>query len=166
MSTESKSQRTEILAAIGQNIRQFKRMSRLYDSDKNYSAKVMADEAVKILECADAYIKSMGVQPGDYVLATKYQDGDPRDHWVVGFYTGLTGLHYNPPRFDVVNDQGEPFRNNGFRCIAGISKERGQWLLDHSKEIAASGKSVWEFVDCPMDAATDSTPPQTEGTPT
>jgi len=23
---------------------------------------------------------------GDYVLATKYRDGDPQDHWAVGFY--------------------------------------------------------------------------------
>ncbi len=23
---------------------------------------------------------------GDYVLATKYHDGNPQDHWCVGFY--------------------------------------------------------------------------------
>lgn len=88
---------------------------------------------------------------GDYVLATKYSDGDPQDHWVVGFYSGITASHYNPPRFDVVDGGGKLFRGNGFRRVKKISAERGAWLLKHASDIEFSGKSLWHFVRCSMD---------------
>lgn len=50
--------------------------------------------------------------PGDYVLATKYSDGDPGDQWCVGFYHSQ--LEYpKSPRHQVVNDEGVQFRGNG-----------------------------------------------------
>ena len=90
---------------------------------------------------------------GDYVLATKYGDGDPQDHWCVGFYAGLTHPDkYNPPRYDVVDGEGKNFRGNGFRRIKKITQERGAWMLKHSKDIELSGKSVWHFARCSMDS--------------
>lgn len=82
---------------------------------------------------------------GDYVLATKYGDGDPQDHWCVGYYAGITAPHYDPPRYDVVDGEGNQFRGNGFRRIKKIKPERGAELLLHAREIELSGMSVWHF---------------------
>ena len=88
---------------------------------------------------------------GDYVLATKYGDGDPQDHWCIGFYDGLTNaMKYDHPRYDVLDGDGKNFRGNGFRRIKKITHERGSWMLNHAKEIELSGKSVWHFARCSM----------------
>lgn len=92
---------------------------------------------------------------GTYVLATKYDDGDPQDQWSIGFYDGVTAPHYDPPRYNVVDNDGKQFRGNGFRRVEEISKERGEWILKHAEEIAAadfhSGYTIWYFARCPMD---------------
>jgi hypothetical protein len=87
---------------------------------------------------------------GDYVLATKYSDGDPQDHWAIGFYAGITSPKHDPPRFDVFDGEGHNFRGNGFRRVKKISPERGKWMLEHGNEIELSGRSVWYFARCPM----------------
>lgn len=83
---------------------------------------------------------------GDYVLATKWSDGDPRDHWAVGFFDRML----RDDRFIVVDDKGQSFRANGFRRAKKISAERGAWLLAHAKEIDLSGRSVWGWLRRPM----------------
>lgn len=79
---------------------------------------------------------------GKYVLATKYSDGDPNDHWVVGFVSGITWHG----RYDVVDAGGQLFRHNGFRRAEEISEEVGAWLVEKMKETprgpVCSG-SVW-----------------------
>lgn len=87
---------------------------------------------------------------GDYVLATKYADGDPQDHWCVGYYAGITAPHYTTPRFDVVDGEGMQFRGNGFRRVEKITSERGAWMLKRARDIELSGHSVWHFSTCPM----------------
>ena len=86
---------------------------------------------------------------GDYVLATKWSDGDPRDHWCVGFFIGV--LHKTgKDRFEVGDENGNLFRFNGFRRIKKISAERGQWILERKEVIEQSGKSVWGWLRMPM----------------
>ena len=68
---------------------------------------------------------------GDYVLATKYTDGDPGDPWAVGIYAGS----YTPgdgmlERHLVNNSAGECIRPNGYRRVACIRKDVGAWLLN------------------------------------
>lgn len=63
---------------------------------------------------------------GDYVLATKYSDGDPGDMWALGFYDGVNdqqGRHY------VVDNEGKQIRGNGFRRVARIRSDVGHWLI-------------------------------------
>jgi len=115
-------------------------------------------EAVETVQTTDspAVVQQRLVRPlpavGDYVLATKYDDGDPQDHWCVGFYAGLTNPEkYDPPRYDVVDGEGKQFRGNGFRRIKKITQERGAWMLKHAKDIELSGRSVWHFARCSMD---------------
>lgn len=86
---------------------------------------------------------------GDYVLATKYSDGDPGDHWCVGFLKAV--MDYDPPRYDVVDGNGQSFRGNGFRRIKCISAERGAWLLANEKNTEYSTRSLWFWVRQKMD---------------
>ena len=62
---------------------------------------------------------------GDYVLATKYSDGDPRDHFVVGYFRDMTWHG----RFNVIDDEGDLFRHNGFRRMERIPKQIGLTLI-------------------------------------
>jgi hypothetical protein len=85
---------------------------------------------------------------GDYVVATKYNDGSPNDHWAVGFFAGMTT--HTIPRFEVCDETGLLFRNNGFRRAQRITAKRGLWLLQNSREIENSDRCVWHFVKCRM----------------
>ena len=83
---------------------------------------------------------------GDYVLATKYSDGDPQDHWSVGFFHSMLPKA-GGYRFQVVDNEGNQFRGNGFRRAQTISENEGKWLLEHSREIESSGRSLWDWLD-------------------
>jgi hypothetical protein len=73
----------------------------------------------------------LGLAPkaGDYVLATKYSDGDPGDNWALGFYTGSDTLSGTSLRHYVKDAAGNNIRGNGFRRVARIRKDVGRWLL-------------------------------------
>ena len=49
------------------------------------------------------------IKEGDYCLATKYPDGDPLDHWVIGFYKGVLPK-IGDDRFEIVDENGKSFR--------------------------------------------------------
>ena len=86
------------------------------------------------------------MKKGDYVLATKYSDGDPNDHWYVGMYDREDGgRHY------VTDGEGNQARGNGFRRVKKISSYRGNWLIANAKQIQQSGKSVWWWLRQKMD---------------
>jgi hypothetical protein len=74
------------------------------------------------------------MEVGDYVLATKYDDGDPGDMWALGFYDGeRDGRHY------VKDSAGQQIRGNGFRRASRIRKDVGNWLLNvAAKELERS----------------------------
>ena len=81
-----------------------------------------------------------GLLLGDYVLATKYTDGDPGDHWAVGFYRGVVA-----DRHIVVDVEGGTFRANGFRRCEKITEAEGAHLLRLAPAGAAG--SVWGLID-------------------
>ena len=87
------------------------------------------------------------IQKGEYVLATKWSDGDPQDHWCVGFLDRVEGVEEKRIRYFVVDSDGEQFRANGFRRIARITAEFGKYLIEHSREIELSGRSLWERLE-------------------
>ena len=80
---------------------------------------------------------------GDYVLATKYSDGDPKDQWCVGFWAGLT--NHNPPRHNVVDKNGQLFRSNGFQRVKKISQSVGEYILNNKRNIEQSSHSVFTY---------------------
>lgn len=94
---------------------------------------------------------------GTYVLATKYDDGDPGDHYAVGFYDGCYN-HHGEARFLVRDSEGNLFRANGFRRCEPVSKEEGEALIGSFPDLkplevkenppgqddALVGKSVWD----------------------
>lgn len=77
------------------------------------------------------------LQKGDYVLATKYSDGDPGDQWAIGFYDGVYDNGFER-RHLVVDNDGQQFRRNGFRRVEKISDARGRFIIAHQAEIEAS----------------------------
>lgn len=88
------------------------------------------------------------LEKGDYVLATKYSDGNPFDGWATGFYDrpleGVAGRHM------VVDDDGNQFRGNGFRRVERISSELGEWIYANRAEISAIGRimpylNMWRY---------------------
>lgn len=89
--------------------------------------------------------------PGDYVLATKYCDGDPGDQWSIGFFTGMLPKE-SGDRYMVADAEGKQFRGNGFRRAKKISNERGRWLLEHKEDIASGTRSLWGWVRASMDS--------------
>lgn len=82
------------------------------------------------------------LQKGDYVIATKYDDGDPKDLFAVGFFDSMTWHN----RYNIVTSEGELFRGNGFRKAKKISQEVGAKIVSHIKYIEQSDKSVWDWV--------------------
>lgn len=70
-------------------------------------------------------------EKGDYVLATKFTDGDTRDPWAVGFYDGKTinGRHL------VVDSDGNQFRLNGYARVSKIKGKAGEWLVRNASTL-------------------------------
>ena len=85
---------------------------------------------------------------GDYVLATKFDDGHVTDHWCVGLYDRQeNGRHF------VVDLLGEQFRAGGFRRVGKISNKLGNWLVKRAKELEYFGHcpgvgifSLWDLI--------------------
>lgn len=84
------------------------------------------------------------IEVGDYVLATKYLDGDPCDRFYVGFVKEIL-IQYNPVRYDVADNAWQSARGNGFRKAVKITKEEGHFIVNVLiPEIGdKAGKSVW-----------------------
>jgi len=80
---------------------------------------------------------------GDYVLATKYSDGDPHDQWCVGFYHSTLDYGEGSERYQVIDGEGKQFRGNGFRRIKKISRERGEFILKNTQNIQSGSRSLW-----------------------
>lgn len=80
------------------------------------------------------------LEVGDYVLATKWNDGSPCDHFCIGFLAGYTWHN----RYDILDNSGKLFRGNGFRRAERITAEEGKALLRIFPEIANKpGRSLW-----------------------
>lgn len=80
---------------------------------------------------------------GDYVLATKYENGRASDPWVLGFYAGGTpGGRW----FKIVDDNLQPLNQEGFQRMERVHPEVGATLL---KEVAAlratPGLDIWKM---------------------
>lgn len=96
---------------------------------------------------------------GDYVLATKYRDGDPGDPWCVGFVSAVSTHASFPPRYIVDDGNGECFRRNGFEVARKIKPSVGAWIvanlmpvLENSTKIPDARVNIWSML---TDAAFD-----------
>lgn len=87
---------------------------------------------------------------GDYVLATKYTDGDPMDPWFIGFYSGPTT--HTPPKYTITDVKGTPFCPYSFRKIKKITQKQGEWMLKNRELIQHSGMPVWHFTQLPEES--------------
>lgn len=74
---------------------------------------------------------------GDYVLATRWSDGDPCDPFAVGYFNGMDG-----DRFMVVRENGDSLGRFG-RC-SKISQRVGSLIVKAMPLIGdRAGRSVW-----------------------
>lgn len=83
---------------------------------------------------------------GDYVLATKYSDGDPGDPWALGFYAGLDA---SGERHIVKDGSGQIIRGAIYRRVGRITVDIGNWLWanKYNLEQAPSKISLWGMYD-------------------
>lgn len=85
---------------------------------------------------------------GDYVLATKYRDGDPFDGYAVGFFDSMLPKA-GGDRYMVVDGQGKQYRGNGFRRCERISHDLGSWIVAHRTTIEGLTRmkplNMWRF---------------------
>jgi hypothetical protein len=90
------------------------------------------------------------IKAGDYVLATKYRDGDPVDQFCIGVYAGSFD-HFGETRHLVVDADGNQFRRNGFRRVAKVSAKRGAWMVQNLDLIERMKDrfSVWHWYRAP-----------------
>jgi hypothetical protein len=80
------------------------------------------------------------LKKGDYVLATKWHDGDPQDAWCIGFFDQMQG-----ERFIVVDGEGKRFRYNGFRRAEAVTQQQGEWLLKNARLIETTDNGLWDY---------------------
>ena len=104
---------------------------------------------------------------GDYVLATKYSDGDPGDAWALGFYAGELDMGNDSetikvaPRYLVNDSSGKTIRPNGYRRVACVRKDVGAWLLNvAAKQLEQSPPGTVNLWTMLTDAAFDTTDEQ------
>jgi hypothetical protein len=77
---------------------------------------------------------------GSYVLATKWEDGDPGEHFFVGFVSGYT----RHGRYLIADGAGKIQRANGFRRAEKITADEGAALVAMIPRISdRSGQSLW-----------------------
>ena len=99
---------------------------------------------------------------GEYVFATKYSDGDPGDHWAVGFYSGVR----SKGRYGVADAEGNELRHNGFRRIGLITPEVGEWLLSVATELERAppgAVNLWGMLRIPDSLVLDASNAPPEG---
>lgn len=90
--------------------------------------------------------KEPTVRVGDYVLATKYSDGDPGDPWAFGRLheiVNIPGLGY---KYVILRKDGTPYRYGGFGCCRRVTPEQTAYLQANMDKIEYSGKSMWKWV--------------------
>lgn len=77
---------------------------------------------------------------GTYVLATKYDDGDPGDAWGVGYYLESFEHPSGKVRHRVIGDDGSYlYGPKGFvRMRAGLTNDVGRWLVENSAVLERS----------------------------
>lgn len=77
-----------------------------------------------------------------YVLATKFEDGDPCDVFAVGYLSGMLGDKYL-----VMAADGSSFRPSGFARAEPITQEEGAELPRLFPQITDKpGPSVWSHL--------------------
>lgn len=87
----------------------------------------------------------MQLRYNDYVVATKYSDGDPGDQYCIGYYRKCFKVG-RQIRYIVVDNLGISFRGNGFRRCQKISPQKGKWLVENITLIDTKLHSVWWYV--------------------
>ena len=80
--------------------------------------------------------KSLAV--GDYVLGTRWSDGDSREPFCVGFIVEI----FEAGRYAIADNKGKRFSGT-YRRAERISQERGAFIVANISHIEQGVRSVW-----------------------
>ena len=83
---------------------------------------------------------------GDYVLATKYSDGDSRDVWYIGYIHEI--LDEN--RGYILCDEHGVVQNRRFRRCGLIHPAVSEYILYHRNEISSFRIGLWNYIIDPI----------------
>lgn len=88
----------------------------------------------------DAVLGMQIIQIGDYVLATKWSDGDSGEPWAIGFVHSILIDRNSLRRYQIVDQSGKSiiYGYPKFRRAEKISPEIGTWLLAQPKHPGTS----------------------------
>lgn len=78
---------------------------------------------------------------GQYVLVSKWSDGNSKDPWGVGFYKSTEN-----ERHFIADNDGNLIRVNGFRRMKKISANEGEYFINNGVDIEISGMSIWKIL--------------------
>jgi hypothetical protein len=133
-----------------------------YHGHPKQEAAALALEAALAQQAEPAVERAVMPAIGDYVLATKYSDGDPGDAWALGFYAGELDMGITrhdikvAPRYIVNDSSGATIRGNGYRRVARVRKDVGAWLLNvAAKQLEQSPPGTVNIWTMLTDAAFD-----------
>ena len=82
------------------------------------------------------------VDVDDYVLASKWSDGDPNDPWAIGF-VDKTLPPTSSPRYTLKDADGNPMKFGIFGRAERISEASGYILVVARNIVMQSHYSVW-----------------------
>lgn len=78
----------------------------------------------------------------DYVIATKYKDGDSEDYWCVGFIDKI--VIDSDGKYYYINT--DAFDRGPFLKSKKISGDEGWFFVTNAEKITRSGKSIWRYL--------------------
>lgn len=82
------------------------------------------------------------LEVGDYVLASKYRDGDPNDPWFVGFIKQIIRCE-DYDKYKIADEDGNLLYSSMLARAERIGKANGHQLVRCKKYIKESNKSVY-----------------------
>ena len=124
------------------------------------------DLALEIVNAKNNVIKQLRITPiwclvpeqpplqkGDYVLATRWHDGNPCDPFCIGFYaekwSSWSSESGDQIRHYVIYGDETSSHGGSFRRAEAITEEEGKALIALIPEIGDKpGRSLWWHLDC------------------
>lgn len=81
----------------------------------------------------------------------RWSDGDVKDPWCVGYYTGVGQGGYHLVSYL----RAGSWRDRNYNRITKVSKKRGEWILSNMALIEQNNKTIYWWLRQPMNKKVD-----------